>query len=300
MNARAVQTRLWEPGSPPGQIATHLLGRYIVHFDPVFLFVRGDVDPGNSPADSGMFEWALLPLMLAGLVAIARSFRASTSARLLLALILAWPAGDVVAGYPGAHAFRSSPGVIGLVLLAAYGAHAGWLWLGHRRRAWAWAAASAIAVGTLAQDARSLSTYFRDWPKRADIYFLFHTDFMAACAWVKPRFAQADAVFWTASGVNMPFAMTLVGLDYDPRRWRSDERDVRPGAGGWDFYVRYGKNYFLYGDYCRPYVEAMERTGKRMRLLFVVRPHELGLEKPVQVIHSPWGKEVLWICEVDL
>jgi hypothetical protein len=57
-----------------------------------------------------------------------------------------------------------------------------------------------------------------------------------------------DAVLWTAGDVNMPFALTLVGLDYPPARWFKDEKVVVHGAGGWDFYLRYGKNYFLYGE----------------------------------------------------
>src|SRR5262245_46951305 len=291
INARGLQTRLWEPGTPFPEIALRMLGRYVTHFGPAFLFVSADLDPGNSPADSGAFELALLPLMVAGAVALIRGARRSASARLLLAMVIAYPTGDMLARYPGVHAFRSSPGVISLVLLAAFGAMASWRWSRGRRllRSWAPAAAAAITVAALVQDARSLTTYFRDYPKRPDIYALFHTDFMQACAWVRPRFSQADAVFWTAGRVNMPFAMTLVGLGYDPKQWREDPKDVRLGPGNWDYYVRYGKNYFLYRDWVRPYADAMEQGDHRVRALFVVRPHELGLENPVHVIRAPWG-----------
>jgi hypothetical protein len=98
----------------------------------------------------------------------------------------------------------------------------------------------------------------------------------------------------------MPFAMTLVGLGYDPARWLSDPKDIRQNQDGWDDYVRYGKNYFLYGELCRPYVEELRRSGRRVRALFVVRPHELGLEHPAHVIRGPHGNELLWICEGDL
>jgi hypothetical protein len=45
-------------GDPGGRCGRRILERYVVHFGRDFLFVRGDIDPGNSPADSGMFEWA--------------------------------------------------------------------------------------------------------------------------------------------------------------------------------------------------------------------------------------------------
>jgi hypothetical protein len=49
--------------------------------------------------------------MLIGLVSAIRRFRTSASSALLLAMLLAYPVGDLVAVYPGAHAFRSSPGL---------------------------------------------------------------------------------------------------------------------------------------------------------------------------------------------
>jgi len=297
---RATMTRLWDPGTPLAEIARRVLERYAIHFGPDFLFVRGDLDPGNAPADSGVFEWALLPLMLVGLVAAFRRVRSSASSALLVALVLAYPAGDLAGRYDGVHAFRSSPGMAGLLLLAAWGAVNVWRWARERSRSLAWGTVAVIAAATLVQDARSMTTYFGKWPDRPGIYFLFHADFMQACEWVRPRARDVDAVFWTATGVNMPFAMTLVGLGYDPARWLADPKDIRPDVDGWDHCVRYGRNYFLYGQLCRPYVEAMQANGRRERALFVVRPRELGLENPVHVIRGPRGEELLWICEGDL
>lgn len=297
---RAEMTRLWEPGTPLHEIAARIAARYAVHFGPAFLYVRGDRDPGNAPADSGAFEWSMLPLMLIGLAVVLRRFRASASHAFLLAMVLAYPAGDLVARYEGVHAFRSSPGMIGLVLLAAVGAGAGWRWIRGRTRAGAMAAAAAFAAATLVQDARSLHTYFTSWRDRPPIYALFHADFMQAVDWVKPRLDEVDAVFWTARGVNMPFALTLVGLDYDPARWATDVKDVRRNIDGWDIYVRYRNHYFLYGDLVRPYVDDLRAGGRRVRAMFVVRPNELGLTDPVHVIRGPDGTERLWICTGEL
>jgi hypothetical protein len=297
---RAAMTRLWEPGTPLPEIVQRVLARYAIHFGPDFLFVRGDMDPGNSPADSGVFEWAVLPLMLVGLFAAFRRIRSSASSAFLVALVLAYPVGDLVSRYDGVHAFRSSPGMAGLLLLAAWGAVSAWHWLRGRGRALAWGAAAVVAGATLVQDARSTATYFGEWPDRPGVYFLFHADFMQACAWVRPRVRDVDAVFWTTTGVNMPFAMTLVGLGYDPARWLSDPKVKGRDAAGWDHYVRYGNNYFLYDQLCRPYVEAMQTDDRVEHAFFVVRPHELGLEDPVHVVRGPHGEELLWICREDL
>jgi hypothetical protein len=122
---------------------------------------------------------------------------------------------------------------------------------------------------------------------------------MEACRWLKPRLKDSDRVFWTVQDTNMPFAITLVGLGYDPRRWLEDEKDVRR-SDGWDVYVRYGRMFFLYGKACRPYVEALQANGRPDHAYFVVRPGELGIQNPVHVIRRPDGKEVLWIREGDL
>ena len=296
---RAAMTRLWDPGTSLAEIARRVLERYVIHFGPDFLFVRGDLDPGNAPADSGAFEWALLPLMLTGLAVALRRAGSSASNALLVALVLAYPVGDLAGRYDGVHAFRSSPGMAGLLLLAAWGGVCAWRWA-RVKRGLAWAVAGAIAAATLIQDARSMATYFGPWPDRPEVAYLFHPDFMQACAWVRPRLRDVDAVFWTARDVNMPFAMTLVGLGYDPARWLADPKEVHVDANGWEHYARYGDNYFLYGQLCRPYVEAMQADGRRERVLFVVRPHELGLQDPVHVVRGPRGEERLWICAVDL
>jgi 4-amino-4-deoxy-L-arabinose transferase-like glycosyltransferase len=298
--ARGAQTRLWEVGTPALEIARRIGERYLLHFDPDFLFVRGDVDPGNSPADSGLFEWTVLPLMLVGLVSTLHRFPRYASSALLLAMVVAYPVGDVMAAYPGAHSFRSSPGLLGLVLLAAWGCVATIRFVRRWGRATAWGTAALIAGGMLLQDVRSIAVYFTEWPNRMPIYRTFQADLLQACAWVRPRFDDVDAVIWTTADLNMPFAVTLVGLDYAPARWFQDQKVVIRGAGMWDYYLRYGKNYFLYGQRSRPYVEALRHHGRPVHALFVVRPNELGLTDPVQVIRDPFGHDRLWICDTTM
>jgi hypothetical protein len=123
---------------------------------------------------------------------------------------------------------------------------------------------------------------------------------MKACEWLRPRLAPTDDVLWTENGINMPFALTLVGLRYDPRAWFTDEKDLRRASGGWDVYMRYGRMYFLYGQENRAEVERLQANGRDDHAWFVLRPGELGLKNPVFVVHRPDGVETLWICEGNL
>jgi len=299
MGSRWQMTRLWDPGTALPEILRRLLERYALHFGPAFLFARGDSNNMAGPPGFGAFEWSMLPLMLVGLFVAIRNIRSSASNATLLALVLAYPAGDVVARYEGVHPFRSAPGIAALVMLAAWGTVSGVRLLARRGRALAWTAAALFATATMVSQARFYAEYFGAWRTRPTTYHYFHTDLLEACGWLRPRLKSGDRVFWTVSQMNMPFAITLVGLGYDPRRWLADVKDVRT-AGGWDWYVRYGDQYFLYGQLCRPYTDALKANGRPDHVWLVVRPHELGLDHPVHVVRDPDGKESLWICEGNL
>jgi hypothetical protein len=103
-------------------------------------------------------------------------------------------------------------------------------------------------------------------------------------------------VFVTTNGMNEPFAITLVGLRYDPRRWFADPKDVRT-PGDWDLYYRYGKLRFMYGEDWKREADSLRASGRHV--LFVVRPGEVPLAPPDRVIRRPDGAEVLWLGEVD-
>jgi 4-amino-4-deoxy-L-arabinose transferase-like glycosyltransferase len=297
---RAEMTRLWEKGAPLGEIVAKIAARWLVHFDPRFLFVRGDPYPIMSPPDQGMLHWYMLPLLVIGLIAAVRAAPRDLAARIVLALVATYPAGDLIARYEGAHALRSSPGIGALILLAAFGAIHAWRWLRARGPVLARTAAGAFALAVLAINLHYLPKFFGEWNTRPQIWGEYHVDLIEACRWLRPRLDQIDAVFITTRALNQPFAASLVELEWDPNRWFREPRDVRPGAGGWDLVVRYGKMHFLYADLARPEVEALERNGRDDRGVFIVRPHELGLADPDSIIHRPDGTDALWIFDMKL
>ncbi len=296
---RAEMTRLWEPGTPPAEVLGLVAGRYLGHFGLDFLFVRGDPLDILAPIGQGQFHWTMLPLLAAGALAAIVRFRRSRAARLLVALVLAYPAGDLISQHVGIHSLRSAPGVPALVLLAAYGGVSAWGWLAARRRRLAPVAAAVFLVVMAALDARYLLRYFGEYGRRPEIYHGYHVDLLEATRWLHPRLERYDEVYVTATGMNEPFAVTLVGLGYDARRWFREPREWTR-LGDWDVCLRYGRMRFLYGDHWRRHVEAEQADGRDRPVLFIVRPGELGLSEPVHVIRRPDGRETLWLCEGTL
>ncbi len=292
-------TRLWEPGTPLPRILVLVLGRYLAHFSPDFLFMRGDLFAIIKPIGQGEFAWYLLPCMAAGLGLLLARAWSSRSARVLLALLLVYPAGDVISEYFSVHALRSAPGMHALVLLAAFGAASGWLWLRSRRRALALAAAAALALAAIVLDARYLTRYFGEYNRRPEIYKGYYVDLVEAADWLRPRLEQADAVFVTTHRMNEPWAILLVALGHDPRQWFREPRDMRT-LDGWDVCLRYGKMHFMYRNLWEPDFFRLARDGIPQRAIFIVRPGEQDLTNPAYVVRRPDGSEALLIYEVTL
>jgi hypothetical protein len=289
-------TRLWEPGTSLPKIVLLVLQRYVQHFRPRFLFEHGDYYAITNPLGRGAFEWYVLPCMLAGAALLFARLRSHASARALLALLAVYPAGDLISRYQGVHALRSAPGVAALVLLAAFGATGVARMLRRRGRAWAATWTLALLLAGVVTVSGNLVRYFGAMNREPEIYHGYHADLLEATRWLKPRLANYDAVFCTTIGMNEPFAVTLVGLDYDPRRWFAEPRDWTTLAG-WDVCLRYGKMRFMYEKRWVPDYQRLAADGRPERALFIVRPGELRLTNPVYVVRRPDGREVLWLCE---
>ncbi|HTM57360.1 MAG TPA: glycosyltransferase family 39 protein [Candidatus Udaeobacter sp.] len=292
-------TRLWPPGTPLPKIIALVAARYAAHFNLDFLFRRGSLDAAVNPLGRGAFEWYVLPCLVAGLGFLVAAFRNSGAARALLVLLALYPAGDVISQYEGVHALRSAPGIGALVLVAAFGAVRMWSWLRSRARVLAAVWVAGLAIGAAFCDASNFSRFFGEMDDNPWTYHFYLTDLVDATHWLKPRLPQYDAVFCTSIGMLEPFAVTLVELGWEPRRWFREPRDFRT-VGGWEVCLRYGKMRFMYQKLWVPDYQRLVADGRREHALFMVRPGELGLKNPVYVVRRPDGREVLWLCEVDL
>jgi 4-amino-4-deoxy-L-arabinose transferase-like glycosyltransferase len=324
-------TRLWDAGASPLQIAALVTARYLQHFSPDFLFVRGDRFVDVNPLMVGAFPWVVLPLFLAGAWVLLTRWRSSAAARTLAVLVLAYPAGDLVSRYASVHSQRSAEGVGALVLLAALGAMAianeiefprgraaargrsaaspdraakprGAAGASPERRAggrsapWRRGVIVLLALVALIAHVRALTRYFREFDRSAEIDHAYHVDLMQAMRWLEPRLAGYDAVFCTVAGMNEPFAITLVALHYDPHRWFAEPRETHL-LGDWEVTSHYGKLWFMYDDAWRDEMNRLAAQGGHARVLFIARPDDLGLPPPLETIRRPDGTPVLLLCE---
>lgn len=296
---RGQATWIWSPGDPVHVRAAKVCERYLAHFLPDFLFIRGDFDEEVWAAGFGLLPWYTLPLLATGGVACVAHARTSRAARLLLLGVLLFPVGDALNGHISLQTFRSSAGLWPLLLLAALGLTRAISFLA-RPRLLAWSLAAALAFGALviSEQSRFLLDYVAR-PKRMVVYHGMQVDLVQACQWLRPRLADVDAVICTTRGFKHPYIITLVALGYDPRQWFADPREVHP-TGLWDRWTRYGRLYFLDPDE-RPAVVGQLRAATRPgRVIFILRDDEPVQGSPAERILGPDGKTALVIYDSRL
>jgi 4-amino-4-deoxy-L-arabinose transferase-like glycosyltransferase len=284
--------------------------RYIQHFGPDFLFLKGDHYIIQGPPVGGQFHWYEMPLMISGAILVLNRFKTSASLRTVAAFVLTYPIGDSLGwGILSIHALRSAPGLCALVLLSAVGLTAAVRWLWKQNPNNARTAIIVFAALVIGLNARFFYHFFGEYNRRPDVYHPYNVDLIEACDWLKPRFDDFDAVYITTVGFNMPYVITTVALSYDPSRWFSEPIEFSTPTE-WDFYTRYGKMNFLYG-YSRFSFSQLQKKFAPGKVLLILRPKEFimlverekfKLENPTEhIIHRIYnsaGMEVLWLCKI--
>jgi 4-amino-4-deoxy-L-arabinose transferase-like glycosyltransferase len=275
--------------------------RYIQHFGPNFLFAPID---NLSPPDSGLLQWYMVPLLLAGLIALTARFKTSVSVRILLAFVLAYPAGDCLVWEPRLNSLRSFVGLCGLILLAALGAvwAGGWLW--KRYKALTFFATGTLIIVMLISNIFYFRSFFGHWSNDTEIYHILHSDLVEACQWLKPRFDDYDAIIFTQ--FNMANMVAAVTMGYDPKRWFSEPLEFTT-IGEWDNYTRCGKMHFMCYDLfasMKDFIDKALSSGQYRtgHILLIIRPGEVRIPDPDrQIVHKiigPDGTEALWLCVI--
>ncbi len=275
--------------------------RYLNHFSPAFLFVKGGFSDVEGVTGWGQFAWYDLAFMLAGLAWCIRMCRRSAAARIVLALVLLYPVGDVLSFSPGdvgAHPLRSAPGLCGMVLLSAVGAEfLIALILRRMSRQSAKGILALLAAPVILLNVMFLDVLFNQYNNRESVHQRFMVDLKEACEWVRPRLDQYEAVFVTTEGMNLPYLPSLVHLRYDPGRWFRDKR-VFLTPGEFDLCLQYGKMHFIYGGLHPNDLEVIKAPG-RHRVLMVVRPGQYkASDSPLKTIDFR-GEPVLMIYEQE-
>jgi 4-amino-4-deoxy-L-arabinose transferase-like glycosyltransferase len=290
--------KLWGESAPVLIRTLAVIIRYINHFSPDFLFIRGDRFEIQAPAVGGEFHWYSCLLMITGIAVLLWKCRSSRSARILLAFLAAYPLSDSFGRAISSHCLRSSPGLCSLILPAAVGAVVAGSWLWKRNKKLFSTALVIFIIAVIGLNVRYVYHYFGEYNRRQEIYHQYHTDLVEACRWLKPRFDEYDAIFCTTERMNMPYVITLVALGYDPKRWLNEPCEFINNPGSeFDYYNRYGKMYFTY---TASVLSALSNLPANARVLFIVRPGELGLKNPTHQIYSPNGTAALWLCEAQV
>ncbi len=302
ISKRGREFLVWSESDSLAARAGKVAERYVEHFGPGFLFARGDTWRLHALPGSGPLPWYALPLLLLGAGFAVSGSRASPAARAMLAWVLVYPIADVVTRHPSLHLLRSAPGLVGLSLLAAVGAVRATAWLAERRRAWAWAAATVLAVAVGASGFTFGRAFFGAYDRDPAVRHYFNADLLEASVWLRDRLDRFDAVFFScrdSAALHQPFAITVVGLRYDPKRWFRDVREVEPRQDT-DVIQRYGKVRFLFDASDLRALRELERNGRPDRAVFVLRPGEWPDRTPVHTIRHPDGSEAFLIYEETL
>lgn len=185
---------------------------YLSHFDPTYLFTRGDPEWRHHSSDTAQLYLWELPLVLAGLYRVVREWH-TPSMRVLAGWLLLGP-------LPGAfatgrtHAVHSITMLPALYMLAVVGVPCVWRWLRTRRLGAAFTVAWALLFP--ASIAFHLFTYYRYYPVE-------HAESWASGQLETFRAAQEELARGRVERVVVPddldtsYIYALFGTGYDPR-----------------------------------------------------------------------------------
>ncbi|HEX2186724.1 MAG TPA: glycosyltransferase family 39 protein, partial [Chloroflexota bacterium] len=186
------------------------VGAYLTHFEPSYLFTRGDAEWRHHSSTGGQLHLWDAPLLLAGLGVAVRRWR-----RPAVQVVVGWLAlGALPAAFatPAPHALRTIAMLPAWYLLAGLGLPPLWRWLVRRRVTRDWALALLLSVGVY------LYGYYR--------YYGYEHDDAWSSGWLETfRVAQAEVDAGRFSRVVIPadlptprvgYIYALFGTAYDP------------------------------------------------------------------------------------
>lgn len=334
INLRARDVLVWQPTDSLPTRVEKVLARYGPHFDPISLSFRSPSEPSQAtPQGFGLFGWYIFPLGVVGAIMLIRRWRADVAARLLIAAVVVYPAGDLLSVHPGVNALRSSPGVWAVLLLAAVGADAVLRYLGVFRRnepvavktspianvstrpRFSLSPRSGVVVcATLALAITATTTLylirlFGQLDRSPAQFEVHNVNVLKVCDWLRPRWNQFDGVIWTETRFNYLYPVTAVGLEYQPQSWLHEPKDRFVSAGPnylhADVVLRYGKQFFCYPPHEPAWaMEELHAEQPVRRVAIIARPEDtkgpaLEGEKPQWVVNDPDGKPSLMVFVLE-
>lgn len=153
-------------GAPLLTVAGRFVGNYLTYFGPGFLFLQGDHQPRHATQFGGMLLWIMLPLLIAGVVAVWLK-RDQPFLRFVLLGLVAAPVSAALTEESVPHALRASMMVPFLLVLSIEGI----IVVRDRLPAWRRGAALTVTAALVIQGTLFSVDLFAVWPARSALAF---------------------------------------------------------------------------------------------------------------------------------
>lgn len=216
ISARVDRIFIFSEGVTPESVGAFFTN-YISHYTPSFLFTDGDLNLRHG-ARTGTVYWAMLPLILAGIVYLFRSGFDRKSVAFVVFWIAVFPLAAALTNDGVPHATRSLPGAPLVCILSGLGAGGLVATLDRvtGRRAYSLALAVLIVVSSLALLAAFARKYYYEYPKQScGAWECGHRDIFAAVEDVTEGHKRA------CMG-NLHFGNELQLVDYYAQNWDTE------------------------------------------------------------------------------
>ncbi len=216
ISARVDRIFIFSEGVTPESVGTFFTN-YISHYTPSFLFADGDFNLRHG-ARTGTVYWAMLPLMLAGILYLFRPGFDRKSVAFVVFWIAVFPLAAALTNDGIPHATRSLTGAPLLCILSGLGAGGLMATLDRvtGRPAYSLALAALIVVLSFASLAVFARKYYYEYPKQScGAWECGHKDIFAAVEGVRHGHKRA------CMG-NLHFGNELQLVDYYAQNWDTE------------------------------------------------------------------------------
>lgn len=186
------------------------LSHYLDHFDPTFLFLRGDSIIRNKVPETGQFYLAQFIFLIAGIIGLILNKKG----KLLLAWILIAPLASATT-YQTPHALRALSMVVPLSMVMGYG---GWyLFNLFKNKRIKTAVFMVITVLLIFEITHYLESYFVHYPKRYPLAWEY--GFREMVTKLTSYQQNYDKIIIT-DRYDQPYALVLFYTKYDPKKYQ--------------------------------------------------------------------------------
>lgn len=294
-----------QPEGDRSRIVT-VIGNYLLHFDPRFLFISGETSPGNARCLLGMLHWYELALVPIGLVCAARAAPKNGMAKwcLVWLAIAPLPAAFSVGGLP--HAFRANGMLPPLVIMSGLAVAEACRLLAKVRRSVSGIIFGAALCMAAFTELLNAQTYFVRMPK--DLGMFYQMDLAKAFNYLREAGCSYDHYVVTKYA-NQAYIYLLYFGRIPPEEYHRAHMVRKEWFAGFDAVLRVNEYYFGDQPQWGEELEIGERFTanlKRLardwpdgqRVLLIVRPGQTRLGELIHTIDTPDLTPVLELREV--